>query len=70
MIMKFSHNDSISITNAEQDFKVSSQRGRFAYNRLLKTSEIPLTNCNYVLFKKCVVLIFGHFDLHKNGAVI
>jgi hypothetical protein len=55
---------------AEQEFKVSSQRGRFAYNRLLKTSEIPLTNCNYVLFKKCVVLIFGHFDLHKNGAVI
>jgi hypothetical protein len=44
---------------AEQEFEVSSQRGRFAYNRLLKTSEIveiPLTNCNYVLFKNASCL--------------
>ena len=46
-LLKFPYNDQSAKQMAEQEVKISSQHDRYAY-RLLKTSEIPLTNCVHI----------------------
>ena len=58
VIKKFPHSDSSCITNEEQTLKFRPSVAAL-HNRLIKTCEIPLTNCSYILHvETCLARIF------------